>query len=45
MNFGAGAEFKLAVVRLFFEFKYVLVFTDGSSTGLIPLVVGASFGL
>lgn len=44
LNFGAGTEFALSAVKLFFEFKYVLIFTEGSSTGLIPLVFGVTFG-
>lgn len=44
LNFGAGAEFALHPVKLFFDFKYVLILTEGSSTGLIPLTVGVSFG-
>jgi opacity protein-like surface antigen len=44
LNFGAGSEFAVGALKLFFEFKYVLVFTEGSSTGLIPLVVGVTVG-
>jgi hypothetical protein len=45
LNFGAGAEFAVSpMVKLFLEFKYLLVFTSGESTGLLPLMVGATFG-
>jgi opacity protein-like surface antigen len=44
VNFGAGVEFDLGSVNLFGEIKYVIVFTSEKSTGLIPVVVGVSFG-
>lgn len=45
INFGAGAEYAMSsAVKLYFDFKYVLIFTEGSSTGLIPLTVGVTFG-
>lgn len=44
VNFGAGSEFKVGPMKLYFEFKYALIFTSGESTGHLPLVIGASFG-
>jgi opacity protein-like surface antigen len=44
LNFGAGAQFDIGVIALFFEFKYVLIFTTGSSSSHLPLIVGVSFG-
>jgi opacity protein-like surface antigen len=45
IQFGAGSEFKLSkLVRLYFEAKYSLIFTDGGSSSYFPLVVGATFG-
>lgn len=43
LNFGAGAEVKLGAIGLFLEIKYVLIFTEGSSTGHIPITVGVNF--
>lgn len=40
LNFGAGSEFRVGATKLFFEAKYVLVFTEGSSTGFVPLTFG-----
>ncbi len=46
INFGAGAEFGVTkLVTLFFDFKYVIVFTSDNSTKHMPLTVGATFGL
>jgi len=45
IHFGAGTEFALNKLVLFFEFKYVLVFTEGSSSGLIPIMVGATYNI
>jgi opacity protein-like surface antigen len=44
INFGAGAEFDLGSVALFGEVKYVLIFTEEKSTGMIPIVVGITIG-
>lgn len=45
MQFGIGSEFKLSKpVKLYFEVKYNLIFTEGKSSSYFPLVVGASFG-
>ncbi len=44
INFGAGAEFKLAAIKLYADFKYVLVFSKGESTGHLPFTVGVSLG-
>jgi hypothetical protein len=44
LNFGAGSEFKLGIVKLFFEIKYVLMLTKDNSNGHIPIVVGATIG-
>jgi opacity protein-like surface antigen len=44
LNFGAGSEFALGITKLFFEVKYVLIFTEGNSTGHVPILVGVSFG-
>lgn len=44
MNFGAGVEFGLSRrTKLFFDAKYSLVFTSGTSTSYIPLTFGVSF--
>lgn len=44
IDFGAGAEFKIAkAVSLYGEFKFLLIFTEGSSTSVFPLTVGATF--
>jgi opacity protein-like surface antigen len=44
IDFGVGAEFKIAkTVSLFGEFKFLLIFTEGSSTSIFPLTVGATF--
>ena len=42
MNFGAGSEFGLGNVKLYFEVEYVLIFSSGSSTGHIPITVGVT---
>lgn len=44
LNFGAGSEFSLGMAKLFFDVKYVIVMTEGKSTGIIPLTVGVTFG-
>ena len=44
INFGAGAEFKVSkLVTLFFDIKYVIIFTSDNSTKHVPLTLGASF--
>ncbi len=44
LRFGAGTEFKLSkLVSLYFDIKYVIVFTSNSSNGYIPLTFGATF--
>ena len=44
IDFGVGADFKIAkTVSLFGEFKFLLIFTEGSSTSVFPLTVGATF--
>ncbi|HCV42622.1 MAG TPA: hypothetical protein DGH68_03990 [Bacteroidetes bacterium] len=46
LDFGAGSEFRVASkVKLFLEFKYVLIFTENESTSYMPIVVGGSFGI
>jgi len=42
MNAGAGAEFKLGILVLYAEFKYVLVFTEGGNTSLLPITIGVT---
>jgi hypothetical protein len=44
INFGAGSEFKIGQVKLFAEFKYVIIFTSGSSTGHFPITFGVTLG-
>ena len=46
LDFGAGTDFALnRSVKLFFEFKYVLIFTENESTSYVPLVVGVTLGV
>jgi opacity protein-like surface antigen len=45
MNFGAGVEFALSSVTLFFEGRYVLIFSENESSSHIPLMVGVNFGI
>ncbi|MDH4070765.1 MAG: porin family protein [Ignavibacteria bacterium] len=45
INFGAGADFAIGVINLFGEVRYVLIFSSGESSGHIPIVVGATFGI
>jgi len=45
MNFGAGADFAVGMITIFGEVRYVLIFSSGESTGHIPIVFGATFGL
>jgi opacity protein-like surface antigen len=40
LNFGAGAEFRLAALTIYLEVKYVMIFTEGSNTTHIPIMVG-----
>jgi opacity protein-like surface antigen len=44
LNFGAGSEFKLGPASIYFEVKYVLIMSKGSSSGHIPIIVGVTFG-
>jgi opacity protein-like surface antigen len=44
LNFGGGSEYAIAkAMKLILEFKYVIVFTEGSSTSYFPIVLGATF--
>jgi len=43
LNFGAGAEFAMSSVILYFEFKYAMVFTSPENSSHIPIVLGATF--
>jgi len=43
LNLGAGTEFLVGPTRLFVEAKYVMIFTDDSTTGNIPITVGVAF--
>jgi opacity protein-like surface antigen len=46
IHFGAGAEYRVAKnVGVFGEFKFNLIFTEGSSTSTFPLMFGANFWL
>lgn len=46
MNFGAGAEMKLnKLVKLYLELRYNIIFTEGGSSSIFPVVVGATFGI
>ena len=40
LNFGAGAEFAFSGFKMFFEFKYVIIFTKDESTSHIPITIG-----
>ncbi|MGB2960113.1 MAG: outer membrane beta-barrel protein [Bacteroidota bacterium] len=40
LNFGAGAEFRLAALTIYLEVKYVLIFTETNSTSHIPIMIG-----
>jgi len=40
LNFGAGAEFRLAALSIYVEVKYVLIFTEDNSTSHIPIMIG-----
>jgi hypothetical protein len=40
LNFGAGAEFRLAALTIYLEVKYVMIFTEGSNTTHIPVMIG-----
>lgn len=42
LNFGAGSEFQLGKIKLFFEVKYAIIFTEGKSTGHLPITFGVS---
>jgi hypothetical protein len=44
LNFGAGSEFSLGMAKLYFDVKYVIIFTEGNSSGIIPLTFGVTFG-
>lgn len=43
LNFGAGAEFQIAKIKLFFEVKYCIIFTEGKNTSHLPLTFGVTF--
>jgi opacity protein-like surface antigen len=44
LNFGAGSEFSVSrSSRLFFEVKYVLIFTPDQSIAYVPFTLGWSF--
>lgn len=43
IQIGAGANFKLSGFSTFLEAKYVNVFTEGSSTGYVPITFGVRF--
>jgi opacity protein-like surface antigen len=46
MHFGAGTEYKINKnIGIFGEFKFMLIFTEGSSTTVMPLMFGANFWL
>jgi len=42
LNFGAGSEFQLGKIKLFFEIKYAMIFTEGSNTNHLPITVGVT---
>jgi len=42
INFGAGAEFRIAAVTLFAEVKYVIIFTENENTSHIPITIGVT---
>lgn len=44
LNFGAGSEFKVGPTKLYFEVKYVMIFTEGKNTNHLPITFGVSFG-
>ena len=45
MQFGAGGEFAMSkLIKLFFEVKYSIIFTEGGSNSYLPLVIGVTFG-
>ena len=43
LNFGAGAEYHIAKIKLFFEVKYCLIFTEGKNTSHLPITIGVTF--
>ncbi len=46
MHFGAGTEYKINKnIGIFGEFKFIIIFTEGSSTSVFPLMFGANFWL
>lgn len=46
INFGAGAEMKVAKqVDIYLDIRYSLIFTEGESTGIVPIIIGANFWL
>lgn len=46
LNFGVGGEYRVAKnIGIFGEFKVALIFTEGSSTTVLPLAFGANFWL
>jgi opacity protein-like surface antigen len=42
LNFGAGSEFQLGKIKLFFEIKYAIIFTEGKNTSHLPITFGVS---
>jgi opacity protein-like surface antigen len=42
LNFGAGSEFQLGKIKLFFEIKYCIIFTEGTNTSHLPITFGVS---
>lgn len=46
IHFGVGTEYRVAKnIGIFGEFKFNLIFTEGSSTSTFPLMFGANFWL
>jgi opacity protein-like surface antigen len=46
IHFGVGTEYRVAKnIGIFGEFKFMLIFTEGSSTTVMPLSFGANFWL
>jgi hypothetical protein len=43
LNAGAGLSFNVAGAGLFLESRYVSVFTEGTRTNMLPIVLGVTF--
>jgi|WetSurMetagenome_2_1015567.scaffolds.fasta_scaffold12935_5 opacity protein-like surface antigen len=43
LNFGAGSEFQVGKLKLFFEVKYCIVFTEIKNTSHLPITIGVTF--